>query len=125
MYPGKSLGRRYIIYAGTGFTTDLFPLFVLHPRPTANSGNVLGCDECVKSWYASDPLGRNCPACKVDRGYVEMMLLHGLDDLLAGIKNLDPGDPFFNEVAIGTCMFRLVSVPDPCFFDRAARDAKN
>ena len=22
---------------------------------------ILGCDECIKTWYTRDPLGRNCP----------------------------------------------------------------
>ena len=50
---------------------------------------IVGCDECVKSWYASDLLSKNCPACNTERGYVEMMHLHGLDEFLTAIKKIE------------------------------------
>ena len=50
---------------------------------------MLGCDECVKTWYATDTLTKNCPACNTERGYVETMRLHGLDDLLTGLMSLE------------------------------------
>ena len=50
---------------------------------------ILGCDECVKLWYATDPLSKNCPSCNTERGYVEMMRLHGLDDFLTAIKKIE------------------------------------
>ena len=50
---------------------------------------ILGCDDCVKSWYASDPLAKNCPACNTEQGYVETMRLHGLDEFLTAIKKIE------------------------------------
>ena len=52
---------------------------------------VLGCDDCVRSWYESDPLVKNCPACNTEQRYMETMHLHGLDDLLTAIKNIKEG----------------------------------
>ena len=52
---------------------------------------ILGCDDCVKSWYTSDPLVKNCPACNTEWGYVETMCLHGLDELLTAIKTNQEG----------------------------------
>ena len=50
---------------------------------------MLGCDECIKSWYASDPLAKNCPGCNTERGYGESMRLHGLDELLTAVKAIE------------------------------------
>ena len=47
---------------------------------------ILGCDDCVKSWYASDPLAKNRPACNTEWGYVEKLRLHGLDEFSTAIK---------------------------------------
>ena len=50
--------------------------------------SILGCDTCVNSWYSRpDALTKHCPKCRVERGYNETLLLHGLDDFLTQIKN--------------------------------------
>ena len=65
---------------------------IVDPPPvivTKCSKSILGCDECVKSWYVTDPLSKNCPACNTKRGYVETMRLHGLDKFLTAIKKTE------------------------------------
>ena len=52
---------------------------------------ILGCNDCVKSWYLSVPLVKNFPACNTEWGYVEIMRLHGLDELLTAIKTNQDG----------------------------------
>ena len=50
---------------------------------------LLGCDECVRTWYATDPLTKNCPGCNTERGYVETMRIRGLDDLITAVRTLE------------------------------------
>ncbi len=50
--------------------------------------SIAGCDSCIKTWYATDRLDKPCPSCGTERGYVETMRLHGIDDLYEGLKPL-------------------------------------
>ena len=51
--------------------------------------SILGCETCVNRWYeGSDVLTKLCPGCQGERGYAETIRLHGLDDLLSGIRDV-------------------------------------
>ena len=42
---------------------------------------LLGCEACVNSWFTGeDALTKQCPSCRVERGYTETMVLRGMDD---------------------------------------------
>ena len=51
--------------------------------------SILGCESCVNRWYeGTDALTKRCPGCQRERGYAETIRLHGLDDLLSGIREI-------------------------------------
>ena len=51
--------------------------------------SILGCESCVNRWYEeTDALTKLCPGCQGERGYAETIRLHGLDDLLSGIREI-------------------------------------
>jgi hypothetical protein len=50
---------------------------------------ILGCDECTKNWYkGEDALTKQCPRCKAERGFSDVMVLRGIDDFLQKIDKL-------------------------------------
>ena len=51
--------------------------------------SILGCESCVNWWYeGTDALSKLCPGCQGERDYAETIQLHGLDDLLSGIRDI-------------------------------------
>ena len=74
---------------------DAFKCKICHITPmvppviaTKCCKSLLGCQECVDTWYATDPLTKSCPACNAARGFVETLRLHGLDDFMMGLQSL-------------------------------------
>ena len=74
---------------------DAFKCKICHITPltppvimTKCCKTLIGCQECVDAWYATDPLAKSCPACNAARGFVETLRLHGLDDLISGLQTL-------------------------------------
>ena len=48
---------------------------------------LLGCDGCINGWFSGEEaLTKSCPACHMERGYNETMILRGLDDYLVQVK---------------------------------------
>lgn len=51
--------------------------------------SLLGCDECVNSWYDSvNGLSKKSPHCNEPRGYAFTSLSKGLDDFLTGMRKV-------------------------------------
>lgn len=51
--------------------------------------SIIGCEACTNEWYSGEEaLTKSCPNCRADRGYAETMQLHGMDDLLRGLRDL-------------------------------------
>jgi hypothetical protein len=50
--------------------------------------SIAGCEGCVNNWFSGeDALTKTCPLCRAERAYCEVMILRGLDDFLAQVKN--------------------------------------
>ena len=49
---------------------------------------ILGCQACVDNWYAQGGLSKSCPACRADRALAETIRIHGLDELMEGMKEV-------------------------------------
>ena len=51
---------------------------------------LLGCEACVNNWFTGeDALTKQCPSCRIERGYTETMVLRGMDDFLRSLGNCE------------------------------------
>ena len=62
---------------------DTFKCYICHSVPvkpvTKCCKNMLGCQECVNTWYTGpDAMLKTCPICWTERGCNETMVLRGL-----------------------------------------------
>ena len=75
---------------------DTFKCYICHSVPvkppiiiTKCCENMLGCQECVNTWYAGpDATVKTCPICRIERGWDQTMVLRGLTEFLESIKNV-------------------------------------
>lgn len=91
---------------------DSFKCYICHAVPikppliiTKCCKNMLGCQECVNTWYAGpDAMLKTCPICRTERGCNETMVLHGLTEFLESIKRIyetdDENTPAINPAAV-------------------------
>ena len=51
--------------------------------------SLIGCEVCVNAWYdGADGLSKKCPHCNEPRGYANTFQFKGMDEFLAGMRNL-------------------------------------
>lgn len=52
--------------------------------------SILGCETCVNRWYSGPTaLRKQCPLCKSERGYSDIMIMRGLDNFIAEVAKLN------------------------------------
>ena len=55
--------------------------------------SIVGCEACINQWFdGPDPFSKSCPTCNSHRAFSETVRLHGMDDLLTGLRDIVGGD---------------------------------
>ena len=90
--------------------SDTFKCHICHSTPmklpvifTRCCKRILGCEECVDTWFGGGQGGKTCPLCRADRAYTETCRLNGLDGFISTIRPLlatdedESGEPDSNS----------------------------
>ena len=53
---------------------------------------IIGCQRCIDEWYSgNDRMTKRCPLCQGERGYVDTMILLGIEEFLSALGDISSG----------------------------------